>query len=316
LRVPPHSTERVMREARERGVYDETRSVRLNGGKVEVPVEEPYGDYTAVCQNSPKRRRVSLESFVDDPPSYRLVGDVALVEFGERGARERAEVAEALEEIHDTRAVLDDRGIEGEERVPDVRHVAGDDNTETVHHENGFEFALDPARVMFSTGNAEERVLMRETVSEGEKVLDMFAGIGYFAVPLAVGGADVVAVEKRRVAYDYLVENGERNGVEDSLDARHGDSREVSLNGEVDRVVMGHFDATGRAYLQSGLEAVGDEGLLHVHDAVHAENEDETLRRVESVAEDEGYETETGLREVKSYSEGVAHVVVDASVSL
>jgi tRNA wybutosine-synthesizing protein 2 len=312
LRVPVERTEEIMVEAREHGVYDESRSVRRVGDSTEVPVTSPLDGYRVVEQDEPVRRRVSLGDFVDDPPPYRIVGDVALVRFDEADDEREQAVAEALDEIHDIRVVLDELGVEGETRVPKTRHVSGEHDTETVHHENGFEFSLDPSNVMFSVGNAEERVRMREVVKEGETVFDMFAGIGYFAVPAAVGGASVVAAEIREAAYGYLVENARRNGVADRLDARHADCRDVSV--DADRVIMGHFEATRDDFLKHALDCVGEEGVLHVHDAVHEESKDETVHAVEEKARKEGYAAETDARRVKGYTEGVAHIVVDASV--
>jgi len=313
LRVAPPRTEEVMREARERGVYDGSRSVRKVGANVEVPVTRRFGGYETVEQDDPVLRRVSLGDYVDDPPSFSLVGDVALVSFGDAdGEREHA-VAEALEELHGVGAVLAHEGVEGEERVPRTRHVAGERGTETVHSENGFVFALDPARVMFSVGNAPERVRMRGTVSEDERVFDMFAGIGYFAVPAAVGGAEVTAAEVRREAHGYLVENARRNGVSESLDARHTDCRNVDVT--ADRVILGHFDATDEGYLDHAFGCVADGGMLHVHDAVHEEESEETVCAVEEAARGHGYEADTDVRRVKGVAEGVAHVVVDTRVS-
>lgn len=301
-----------MREARDRGIYDDSRSVRRVGEQVEVPVERSFGDYETVEQDEPELRRVSLGDFVDDPPPYTIVGDVALVEFGDTNPKREREVADALEEIHGVRSVLEDLGVEGETRVPQTRHVAGERDTETVHRENGFEFALDPSRVMFSAGNAAERVRMRDTVSPDERVFDMFAGIGYFAVPAAVGGAGVVAAEVRETSHGYLVENARRNGVSDRVDARHADCREVDVT--ADRVIMGHFDATERTYLDHAFGCVGDGGVVHVHDAVHENAERETVGVVQEAAGRNGHDAETDVRRVKGIAEGVAHVVVDACV--
>jgi tRNA wybutosine-synthesizing protein 2 len=211
------------------------------------------------------------------------------------------------------RSVLEDLGVEGETRVPQTRHVAGERDTETVHRENGFEFALDPAEVMFSAGNAAERVRIRDVVGKDEAVFDMFAGIGYFAVPAAVGGADVVAAEIRETAHTYLLENAERNEVTDSLETRHADCRDVAA--DADRVIMGHFDATGDKYLKHALDCLRTGGVLHVHDAVHEESEGETVRSVEQAAHRHGYDAETTVRRIKGVAEGVAHIVVDARVS-
>jgi len=314
LRVPPSLTEEVMRETRERGVYDESRSVRRVGDRTEVPVTRPLSldGYEIVEQDEPVRRRVSLGDYVEKPPPYSILGDVALVCFDGADEERRQEVADALEEHHGVRVTLDDLGVKGDERVPETRHIAGEKDTETVHRENGFEFTLDPSCVMLSVGNAEERVRMRDAVSEDERVFDTFAGIGYFAIPAAVGGAEVVAAEIRETAYNYLVENAHRNGVADCLDARHADCRDVSV--DADRVIMGHFEATRDDFLEHALDCLGDEGVAHVHDAVHENSKDETVRRVREAARRHGYDATTEVRRVKGYAEGVAHVVVDARV--
>jgi len=315
LSVPPRRTEEVMEEARDRGVYDDSRSVRRLGEGVEVPVTRPFGEHAVVGQNEPVRRRASLDDYVDDPPPYSLVGDAALVRFDGADEEHKKAVADALEEHHGVRVVLEELGVEGETRVPETRHVAGEIDTETVHRENEFEFALDPSSVMFSVGNAEERVRMRDTVEGDETVFDMFAGIGYFAVPCAVGGAQVIAAEKRREPYEYLVENARRNGVADNLDAHHSDCRDVEVDANIDRVVMGHFESTREDFLTHAFDSVGNECVLHVHDAVHEEAKEETVRAVKEAAHRHGYDAETTLRRVKGYAEGVAHVVVDTRVS-
>ncbi|MDY6779701.1 MAG: hypothetical protein SV760_03990 [Halobacteria archaeon] len=220
LRVPLEETEEAIERAESVGVYDDTRSVRNSGNVNEVPVEvpEPFGGmYGTVVQDDPVPRKVTLDDRLDgvSAPTWRVVGEVALVEFDDETDREtKKEVADALlEHQSGVETVLDYRGVGGTEREPDVSYVAGDEETETVHRENGFAFELDPSEVMFSVGNARERVRMRDVVDESERVLDMFAGIGYFSVPLAVGGADVVAVEINPTAYGYLDSNVERNGV-------------------------------------------------------------------------------------------------------
>ena len=47
-------------------------------------------------------------------------------------------------------------------------------------------YKLDPLKVMFSSGNVDEKQRMAHLDCRGETVVDMFAGIGYFTMPLAV----------------------------------------------------------------------------------------------------------------------------------
>jgi tRNA G37 N-methylase Trm5 len=54
------------------------------------------------------------------------------------------------------------------------------------HRENGIVYCLDALRCMFSSGNVTEKARMARLRCRGEAVLDMFAGIGYYTLPLLV----------------------------------------------------------------------------------------------------------------------------------
>jgi len=66
-----------------------------------------------------------------------------------------------------------------------VRETIAGFKTETVHRENGVIFNLDARKVMFSAGNLKERMRM-SLFGKDEFVVDMFAGIGYFTLQMAV----------------------------------------------------------------------------------------------------------------------------------
>jgi 23S rRNA (uracil1939-C5)-methyltransferase len=56
-------------------------------------------------------------------------------------------------------------------------------------------------------------------------VLDLYAGVGTFTLPLASGGGEVVAVESSKVAAEDLSRNLDRNGLE--ADVILGDAAEA-----------------------------------------------------------------------------------------
>jgi tRNA wybutosine-synthesizing protein 2 len=156
---------------------------------------------------------------------------------------------------------------------------------------------------------------MADRVEVGERVFDMFAGIGYFTLPMARAGAEVLAAEIRPEAYRYLVENAVLNGVQDRIEAFRADCADVEVGDPVDRVVMGHYEAHKR--LDSAIAALRSGGVLHIHDATPtAELWDRPVGRIEAAAERAGRSVEVlDRRVVKGYSAGVEHVVVDARVS-
>jgi len=353
--VPKSRSQRVIDALEREGVYDDDRRVReWTDETVALPVTEPPEsvDYLEIVRQVGEPRLRTLEDHLREmgwtdeeldlaPGSWAVVGSVVLVELGDAPRPE--EVGEALLSLHGEADTALSRGaITGEHREPSVAVIAGTGDTETVHHEHGTAYALDLATVMFSPGNQAERARMGEVVSEGERVLDMFAGIGYFALPMARAGAEVTAVERNPDSFRYLIENARLNGVGDRVHpyradcrdvvretftprnarAADGASEEFAAEAPADRVVMGYYDATEPAengsyeYLDAALTALAPGGTIHVHEATPNdlvfERPIERLRDAAAAADREVEILDT--REVKSYSEGVAHVVVDARV--
>ena len=344
--VPKPDSETTIAALRAEGVYDDARKVRAYDERsVALPVTDPPQE-TAVLevveQRDPERRAPGLDSLLRDrgwsaeaveraPSSWAVVGDVVLVAFDEEfDATDREEVGDALLALHgEADTVLARGGVSGTYREPDVEVVAGLGDTETVHTEHGTRYALDLAEVMFSPGNKAERARMGEVVEPGERVFDMFAGIGYFTLPMARAGANVVAVEKNPASFRYLVENAMLNDVQDRVDPFRADCRDVDVSPRADRVVMGYYEASeprsddGGAspdasyeYLDSALDALNAGGVVHLHEATPEDLLwDRPVSRLEDAAasRDRGVEV-LDRRRVKSHSEGVWHVVVDARI--
>ena len=333
--VPKPDSQTAIDDLEAEGVYDDRRKVREHDADhVELPVTgEPQSVpfERAIAQDDPDPRSPDLGDLLRErgwadaecdraPSSWAVLGSVVLADFED--CPRPAEVGEALLELHrEADTVLDRGGVDGEHREPVVSVVAGIGDTETVHVEHGTRYAMDLAEVMFSPGNKAERARMGDEVAAGERVLDMFAGIGYFALPMARAGADVTAVEKNPTAFRFLVENAQLNDVAGNLDAVLGDCREVEA--AADRVVMGYYDALGGpvagddpGYLAAALDALEPGGTLHVHAVVpEAELWDRPVGRLQEGCERAGRDVEIlDRRRVKSHSEGVFHVVLDVRV--
>ncbi|WP_123536971.1 class I SAM-dependent methyltransferase [Halosimplex salinum] len=326
-------TEAVIDELAAEGVYDADRSVReYDAGSVSVPVtavpETVEYDEVVHQVGEPRlrdladhlRERGWTDEEIDRAPaSWAVLGTVVLVDASDAPRPE--EVGEALLALHGSAdTVLARGGISGAHREPDVRVLAGEGDTETVHREHGTEYAMDLAEVMFSPGNKAERARMGEVVSEGERVVDMFAGIGYFTLPMARAGAEVTAVERNPASFEFLLENVRRNDVVDRVQPYRADCRDVLAREDpatdvtADRIVMGYYEA--HEYLDSALGALEPGGVVHVHEATPESLVfDRPVDRVRAAADARGRTVDVlDRRRVKGYSEGVAHVVVDVRV--
>ena len=151
--------------------------------------------------------------------------------------------------------VVDGHGVQGELRQPTSRVVMQREGgpcsgtTEVLHVENGVKYKWDVLQIMFSSGNTKERIrFRREVKAKDEIVVDMFAGLGYFSIPLAMATAvnrprHVYCIEKNPTSHHYLKENVQLNKVGETVTTMCGDNREVGeeLLGTANRVLMGYL---------------------------------------------------------------------------
>jgi len=251
------------------------------------------------------------------PARAKRIGGVALLrlrpELEELGER----LGEAVKEFYRVRSVYLIKGVEGVERRPRLELLAGEPVTEILHREYGCVYRLDLTRLMFCLGNSFERLRVAGLTGRGEVVVDMFAGVGQFTVPIAVLGEPekVYAVEINPIAHRYLLENIGLNEVEERVNAILGDCREVvpeRLAGVADRVIMGYFGGTIQA-LPAALSALKPEGgVIHFHELARRGDEEDFVRKVLETAEKSGFQTRLiSWRKVKSYSKTRNHIVID-----
>jgi len=310
-------------------LLDPRRKIIVREGLAEIPVISPLPGYELVCQEAPEfyKKTSDLAEYFHGiltreeidllPRGWAILGDIITVKIHPNLDRHQHQIGSALLSIYPRcKSVLRDFGIEGQLREPNRQIIAGS-GTETIHKENGVKFKLDVCKVMFSPGNLNERIRMSR-VGHGEMVVDMFAGIGYFTLPMAVHSRPrkVISIELNPVAYGYLQENIRQNHVEDVVEPRLGDCTDKTPQGIADRVVMGFVGTTDR-YLQTGIRALRPGGMLHYHQTVPSWLYPHVLvNDISKAAQDLGRQAEI-LRciRVKKYSPGVLHAVVDARIT-
>lgn len=329
--VTTAKAEAVRNELLDRGLIDHDRKIKVicnNGEKLlEIPVicnvdgmdtvEQSYPEY---YRKSPSLLELLKGSIAEEllyliPSGWQILGKVIVVSIDERIEDHRAMIASKLLEIYpQCHTVVRDRGIVGQLRQPQRELLIGTD-TKTIHKENGCYFSLDVKKVMFSKGNLYEKRTM-STVGKGEVIVDMFAGIGYFTIPIAVHGqpSKIYAIELNPESFEYLVENIALNKVGHIVQALQGDCTFCTPQGIADRVLMGYVGTTHK-YLEYGIRAIKSSGgVLHYHETTPESLifERPVSRIIEAATLEGRKATIKDRRKVKKYSPGVWHVVVDA----
>ncbi len=246
---------------------------------------------------------------------YKVLGEAVLLKL-----RPGDDVEEALSFVESrhprARWVLAYEGVWGPLRKPRVRLLKGEEPVVTVYREGGVEYELDAASLMLSLGNKFERLRMAATVRNWETVVDMFAGVGQFTVPIAVHARPVRvhSIELNPEAYEFLVRNVRRNRVEGVVVPYLGDCREVTseLGQVADRVIMGYFGGT-LDFLHHALSVLrAGGGVIHVHEVVKSGELEAFAGQVVRRANELGYRAvPVWIRTVKTYSPDEVHGVVD-----
>jgi tRNA wybutosine-synthesizing protein 2 len=290
VRAVPKDT---LREIASESWIDKTKRPYADGDIAWVPVRD-----SEPCEREiPPRIRYRGKGFF-------MIGDVAVI-HGKKPGRE--EVEEIVGFRH-PRGVLWIESLNDATRTPRTELLWGDAG-EVRHHENGYTYILDPGKVMFAVGNRSEKMRIAHLVrnrAPGERVADMFAGIGYFTIPVAGSGACVHAMELNPVAFGYLNRNIVENGLSDRVETSLGDCRDL-LTGIYDRIVMGHFDAI--SMLPSAFLHVHEGSIIHLHSIGTVED------AVRDLADKAGFSVTIHVHKVKKYRPHVWHMVQDVTIS-
>lgn len=243
------------------------------------------------------------------PEKFEKIGDILIIHVPPSLQAWREEIGQAFKEVFQVKTVLMKGKIRGEFRIPQCILLAGSD-TSTIHKENGIFYAVDLSKVMFSTGNIHERIRMSQ-FPHHETVIDMFAGIGYFTLPIAkFCTSTVFAIEKNWDAFYYLCRNIMLNKVETLVIPYLMDCRD--FDGTADRVIMGHPQAY--RFLDIAFSLV-HEGFIHYHEFVPETRMERPTNRLVTAAEKAGKSiTITHSRKIKKFSPGVWHMVYDVQI--
>ena len=246
---------------------------------------------------------------------WEIVGEVLILELPEELESKKQIIGKKfLEFFPRVKTVLNRKEIAHEFRKPVVEIIAGSE-TETIHRENYCAFKWDASKIMFSAGNMGERKRMASISSANEVVVDMFAGIGYFSIPIAKHSKPkkVFSIEKNPVAFDYLKENIELNKLR-NVEPILGDCREAALNNIADRVIMGYFFDQEK-FLPAAVNALKEKGVIHYHDIAMKKEIQSRVEEVRAALRDLGCEAKLiEKRVVKSYAPMRWHVVFDFEV--
>ena len=189
----------------------------------------------------------------------------------------------------------------------------------------GVKFWLDVTKVMFSSGNVTERHRIGNIDMSGEIIVDAFAGIGYYTLPMLVrsNAEHVYACEINPNSIQALQNGAKLNNVSKRLTILKGDNLSTmkQVYSMADRVHLGIIPSSEKAW-QSAINCLKSSGgKLHIHMNVEEEKIDDFVAYcIDSIAKlakqlgREGIVSAEHVEKVKWYAPRIRHIVVDLSV--
>lgn len=253
------------------------------------------------------------------PEKWEKVGEVGIIKLQPSLEKYSRIIGENYAKILKCKTILNDvGGITGVYREPKTRIIFGPNKAETIHKENGIRYKLDPQKIMFSSGNMHERIRMATISNEKETVVDLFAGIGYFTLPMAVHSRPkrIFACEINPVAYEYLCKNIVLNNVSDIVEPLKGDNRKVAPKNIANRVILGYFGNT-KKFLPIAFNCLEDcKGIIHYHDKfIDRYVPHKPLKTIKNLVKKYDRSIEFfNYKQVKSYAPGINHYVFDIGI--
>lgn len=322
IRVEKKDAEKIRLNLLKRYMMDPNFKIFSDSDYVYLPVVNYNGNYKILNIISMQRRHENPYSKIleildiDDelkklvPQHWEKYGNVVLIQLPDELLSHKKKIGEAFASVLGAKSVLLYRGVKGELRVPDTEFIFGNDAL-TVHVENGIYYKFDASRIMFSSGNIDERIRMGRIDATGEKVVDMFAGIGYFSLPIAKYAfpQEVIAIEMNPESFYFLNENIKLNNVK--VRSILSDNRNLDIYNYADRIIMGYIRT--EEFVPYAISMLKHKGIIHYHDTWTTEEVREKEDKIFSIFGDYHYSVER-FHVLKSYAPHIWHIVIDLRI--
>jgi len=295
LVVPKQEAEERRRRLLEAGLLDRRYRPRQEGDTVLLPLTDGVpGAVLREFEAVPER---------PDLPRHEIVGGIAIMQENDPAGAGR--LLASRPSLHTV--LFPETPVEGEYRTRRFAVLAGVPTTRTRVTEYGLRFDVDLSHAYFSARLSTERQRVLAAMEEGERVLDMFAGVGPFAVTLARKADLVVAADLNPAAVHLLVENITLNRVNNVVPVL-ADAGHLPRYGfrPFDRVIM-NLPLAAPRFLPEAAALCRDGGTIHLY--ALEEQDWEYLSLIREVTWGEVIE-----RRVRTYSPGKWHAVYDITL--
>ena len=211
--------------------------------------------------------------------SFDVIGDIAIIKIpNDLAAKDDLIGREILQRMKNVKTVLKQTSdVQGEFRTRNLSFVAGEEKYETIYKESGLLFRVNVASAYFSPRLSTERLRIRSLVSDGERIFNMFAGIGTFSLIIAkTRPCEVESIDKNpvaiRLSHESLKLNRKMKGTVRPVLSDAGEFAALH-RGEFDSVMM-PFPERASYFLSSAVTSAKETEGPVIHYYVHVGEEE------------------------------------------
>jgi tRNA (guanine37-N1)-methyltransferase len=328
VKVPLKQLNDTRIELMEKGLMNMEYKIKACDEFGYIPVNEDIEGYEIVCMHLEAIKKVphnfsellegelTNEEIENLRTSFDTIGNIVILEIPDELQDRKQKIGDAALKFTKRKAIyMKKSAIKGTTRIRDLEFLSGIDDSVTIHKEHGARLKLDVRKVYFSPRLATERKRVMESVCDGEKILDMFCGIGPFPIVIARNkNADITAVDINEEAIKYLNENIRLNKLKGSIRTCCGDVREVSksFNCKFDRIIM-NLPGLAYTFLDVAVDLIEDGGIINYYE--FSDSYEQGIKRLRKACAEAECEVEIiNTRKVKSTSPGEWHMAIDGKV--
>ena len=349
LKVPKNQGEKIIALANKLGLINKALIIQRDENQLYIPLNrQPAETELETLKDQVLNLQLTTATFIEKKPaeetltqllekelppdllssiphSLDVIGDIAIIEIPPELKVHESIIGQAILKAHkNLKTVLAKAGaISGTYRIRDLTLIAGENKTQTIHHEYGCQYHVDVAKAYFSPRLSHEHQRVASLVKPGETVVDLFAGVGPFSVLIAKNNAQVkvYAVDINPEAVELLKTNARVNRVETRLYPILGDARQLAsgkLCGIADRVIM-NLPETAIDFVDAACQTLKPQGgIIHFYGFIRKPDSIEEMKtRFSNAAEKAGRKVAEflyakSIRETAPYE---SQVVLDAKIA-
>jgi tRNA (guanine37-N1)-methyltransferase len=319
--VEPKDAEKIRKYLSEKKLLRNDLKIERDSKYIYLPITEIPKELSSyrVVERDFEKREVKPRSYKEIisipetlrpllPTSYDVIGDIILIKIPKTLLRYREEVGESLLRSNSNiKTVCLTQPITGELRTRhQVKVLAGEKRTTTVHKEFGLKFHVDVKNTYFSPRLATERRKVATLIKNGETIVDMFAGVAPFSIMIAKYSHPriIYAVDKNEKAVEFAKQNIRANNVLDKIEVIHADAKEIHMlvSEKADRIIM-NLPFSSHLFFPYALKNAKDRCTIHYYDILKEEDIEDRIGELKETAVENGYAlTNLDIRRIKSYA--------------